>query len=84
LLRILSSFALTTEPKFSSFRFALARGPIHFEENDMNRKKIAWLFLIAVAVLAVPTAKAQTPVANAAGWMIDGTAPPPEPIPFPS
>ena len=50
----------------------------------MNRRKIAWLFLIAVAVLAVPTAKAQTPGGSATGWMIDGTQPPSEPIPFPS
>jgi len=50
----------------------------------MNRKKIAWLFLIAIAVLGVPTVNAQTSVANATGWMIDGTQPPPEPIPFPS
>jgi hypothetical protein len=47
----------------------------------MNRKKIAWMFLVAVAMLAVPTAKAQAAVGN--GWMIDGTQPPAEPIPYP-
>ena len=49
----------------------------------MNRKKIAWFFLVAVAVLAVPTAKAQTAVVNGSGSMIDGTQPPAEPIPYP-
>ncbi len=48
----------------------------------MNGKKIAWLFLVAVALLAVPTAKAQ--MVSGGGWMIDGTQPPTEPIPYPS
>jgi len=59
----------------------VAKRPLYFEENHMNRKKIAWMFLVAVAMLAVPTAKAQAAVGN--GWMIDGTQPPAEPIPYP-
>ncbi len=43
------------------------------------KRKIAWLFLAAVALLAVPVSHAHS--VTSAGWSIDGTQPPQEPVP---
>jgi hypothetical protein len=43
-------------------------------------KKIAWLFLVTIALMSVPASHAS---AAKAGWNIDGTEPPAEPIPLP-
>ena len=44
-------------------------------------KKIVWLFLVAVALLAVPVSHAST--VTGAGCSVDGTAPPQPPVPLP-
>jgi hypothetical protein len=45
------------------------------------KKKIAWLFLVAVALLTVPVSPASA--ITQTGWSIDGTQPPQPPVPLP-
>jgi len=45
------------------------------------KKKIAWLFLVAVAFLTVPVSHASA--ITQTGWSIDGTQPPQPPVPLP-
>jgi hypothetical protein len=44
------------------------------------KKKIAWLFLAAIALLAVPVSHASS--VTSASWGIDGTDPPAPPVPW--
>ncbi len=44
------------------------------------KKKIAWLFLVAIALVAVPASQASG--VTRSGWDIDGTTPPVEPPPW--
>jgi hypothetical protein len=45
------------------------------------KNKIAWLFLVAIALLAVPVSHAST--VTTAGWSFDGSIPPAPPVPLP-
>jgi hypothetical protein len=47
----------------------------------MKLNRIAWLLVIAFAVLAVPVTKAQTPKTAMTVSALDGTQPYPPPIP---
>jgi hypothetical protein len=60
---------------------AFFKGQRHFTRGDFMKKTIAWLFLVAVALLTVPVSHAS--VVTSTGWSIDGTQPPQEPIPYP-
>ncbi len=44
------------------------------------KKKIAWLFLVAIALMGVPLSQPST--VAAVTWTIDGTTPPLEPPPW--
>ena len=44
------------------------------------KKKIAWLFLVAIALVAVPVSHASA--VTSPGWDIDGSQPPVEPPPW--
>jgi hypothetical protein len=52
-----------------------------FTRGDFMKKKIAWLFLVAVALLTVPVSHASA--ITQTGWSIDGTQPPQPPVPLP-
>jgi len=46
------------------------------------KKKIAWLFLVAIALFAVPVSHASS--ITSPSWGIDGTDPPQPPVPWKS
>jgi hypothetical protein len=45
------------------------------------KKRIAWLFLVAVALLTVPVSHISA--VSSTGRSIDGTQPPQPPVPYP-
>jgi hypothetical protein len=48
--------------------------------GGIMKKKIAWLFLVVIALVAVPVSHASS--ITSPSWGIDGTDPPEPPVPW--
>jgi hypothetical protein len=82
LLRILSKIIPERQTKVFSINLAEARrGHDQSTEENFMKKNIVWLFIVAIALLAVPVSHAST--VTTAGYSFDGSQPPQPPVPVP-